>query len=48
MVVDFNPYNGTLTIRGTNQDAKPVEFLAGLALLIVGIVFLKESGHSPL
>lgn len=47
MVVDFNPYNGSLTIRGTNQDARPVEFLAGLALLILGIVFLKKSGQSP-
>jgi hypothetical protein len=36
VLVQYDPYSGTLTIRGTNQDARPLEALFGLALLVGG------------
>ena len=41
VLVDYNPYAGTVTVRGTNQDARPLEFIIGAALLIGGIILLK-------
>jgi hypothetical protein len=46
VLVDYNPYQGTLTIRGINQDARPIEFLIGLAILVAGIVLLNRRRFS--
>ena len=46
VLVDYNPYQGTLTIRGTNQDAQPIEFLVGVAILIAGLAILNRRHFS--
>jgi hypothetical protein len=48
VLVKYDPYSGTLTIRGTNQDARPLEALLGIALLVGGFWSLKRSGHLTL
>lgn len=45
VVTDYNPYTGTLTIRGTNVDARYVEFVFGLALAAGGLFSLHRRGH---
>lgn len=45
MLVNYDPYSGTVTIRGTNQDARPVEGLTGIVFLVLGVLLLRRKGH---
>jgi hypothetical protein len=42
LFVEYHPSTGELTIRGTHQDARLVEFLVGLVLLVVGVLVIRS------
>ena len=42
LFVEYRPTTGELTIRGTQQDARMVEFLVGLVLVVAGILIVRS------